>query len=77
MQRNAHELPQHLVLALDHHRQLIEDAHRRRLTKMTRQRAVERPLRWRLRLYVGDLLIRFGQRLRSGAAEGATDIAWG
>lgn len=79
MQMNAHDLPQYLVLALEHHKQLIKDAHRHRQVEAAmRQPVVERPMRWRrLRSYVGDLLIHFGQRLKAGAANRSTDAVWG
>jgi hypothetical protein len=66
------EMPQHLVLALDRHRELIEEARRQRMAHNSR---LERPLRWRrLRSNVGELLIHLGQRLKTDTA---TDTVWG
>jgi hypothetical protein len=71
MLHSSPEMPQHLLLALDHHERLLEEAHRQRLRMAAKTMMPERPRRWRrLRLRLGELLIYMGQRLK-------TDTAWG
>ena len=67
---NIPEMPQHLILALDHHQQLIEDARRQRETAAARRISeADRLPRWRRwRGRVGDLLVNTWQWL---AAKGA------
>ena len=63
-------MPEHMVLAIEHHRALIEEAKRHREAHAARQSGMERPLRWRrLRRSVGELLIYMGQRLKAGTAD--------
>jgi hypothetical protein len=76
------DMPQHLILASEHHKQLIEEARRQREARLARQSMVERPMRGRgLRSHVGDLLINFGQRLKAGgtgeATRTSTESLWG
>jgi hypothetical protein len=77
-------MPEHMVLAIEHHKALIEEAKRHREAHTARQNGLERPLRWRrLRRSVGELLIYMGQRLKSGTADtgatntGASNTVWG
>jgi hypothetical protein len=70
MLRNTPEMPQHLLIALDRHEQLLEEARRYRQAKAARQSVPPRH-RWRwLRLRLGEFLIVMGQRLKA-------DTAWG
>lgn len=68
-------MPEHMVLAIERHKVLIEEAQRHReAQKAKHSNHVERPLRWRrLRRTVGELLIYMGQRLKAGT----TDAVWG
>jgi hypothetical protein len=66
-------MPDHLILALEHHKQLIEDA-RRHQERLIIGEMQGRPVRVRrLRHQVGELLIRTGQWLKADTA----DVAWG
>jgi hypothetical protein len=65
------EMPQHCILALDHHKRLLEEAERQRLCAAAERPVATRPHRLRgLRLRVGDLLISMGQRLKADAVWG-------
>jgi hypothetical protein len=78
MLTNSPEMPQHLILALEHHKALIEDARRHHQANVARMSPLERPMRWRrVRSYAGEWLICFGERLKSGASDRATDTVWG
>jgi hypothetical protein len=71
MLRSSPEMPQHLLLALDHHERLLEEARRWRLQMAAKTLMPQRPRRWRrLRFRLGELLIYMGQRLK-------TDTVWG
>lgn len=79
MLSNIPEMPQHLILALDHHRQLLEDARRQRAYALVRSAREERPLWWRrVRVSVGELLIRMGQRLTTNVptSQAEAKAAW-
>lgn len=66
MLKSSAGMPTHLILAIEHHNQLVEDARRYREALAMRRLSQERPLRWRrLRIYAGDWLINMGQRLKS------------
>lgn len=65
------EMPQYLLLAMDHHQQLVEEAKRRRLLAAIQEEAAFRVRRWRrLRFRVGELLVYMGQRLKADAVWG-------
>ena len=67
---------QHIILAVDRHRRLVEDADRYRTAQAARASQKERPLRWRrLRQHVGELLIMVGQRIKAGVAENVAEPA--
>ena len=82
-------MPEHMVLAIERHKALIEEAQRHREARIAQQNGLERPLRWRrLRRSVGELLIYMGQRLKGGTTDtgvtdtglsntGATNTVWG
>jgi hypothetical protein len=74
MMPNVPEMPQHLILALDRHQRLIEEASRQRQRCTIRRTTLPHahPLRW----HVGEWLIRFGQRLQTGNVE-STKTVWG
>jgi hypothetical protein len=72
MLKSTPDMPQHLIWAIEHHRELVEDAHRARLA--TCRFGGERNVSWRrLRWQVGGWLINMGERLqpeRSGTVWG-------
>lgn len=90
---NIPEMPQHLILAIDRHQRLIEDARRRQLIDVARHQGKvalaisrrEARLGWqqRLRVGIGEWLIRVGQRLATEASVSAArsaarkKTAWG
>lgn len=66
---NHPEMPQHLILAMDRHRHLIEEARRQREHALLRRLGQERLPRWRRWCRrVGELLINTGRRLAPDAA---------
>ncbi len=70
MLHNSPELPQHLILALDHHRWLLEKAQCERKWMAAHASKGERPLRGhRLRVHLGEWLIKMGQRLKAHGPE--------
>ena len=74
MLRNLPEVPQHLLLAFDHHQRLVEEASRQRMVAAAAGSKPKGPLGWqRVRLQLGTLLISLGQRLKMSA----TDAVWG
>ena len=74
MLRNTPEMPQHLLIALDRHEQLLEEAKRHRQAKAARQDAPPRH-RWRwLRWHLGEFLIVMGQRLKADTAWGRSQV---
>ena len=84
MLSNIPEMPQHLILAIERHRQLIDDARRQGEIALAISRRGER-LGWqhRVRVGIGEWLIRVGQRLASEASVSAVrsvsrqKTAWG
>ncbi|MCC6454248.1 MAG: hypothetical protein IT328_04845 [Caldilineaceae bacterium] len=65
------EMPQHCILAFDHHKRLLEEAERQRLYAAVERLAAARPRRLRrLRLRAGNLLISMGRRLKADAVWG-------
>jgi hypothetical protein len=65
------EMPQHLILAMDHHQLLVEEAKRRRLLAEIHGATAYPQQRWRrLRFRVGELLVYMGQRLKADAVWG-------
>ena len=77
MLHTSPEMPQHLILAIDHHQQLLDEARRYRQQVMAYALNGEHPMRWRrLRLRVGGFLIDLGERIRTEAKE-ASDPVWG
>jgi hypothetical protein len=74
MMPNVPEMPQHLILALDRHQQLIDEASRQRQRCMVRRTTVRHAqgVRW----HVGEWLIRCGQRLQTGNVS-STKTVWG
>ena len=74
MLRNLPEVPQHLLLAFDHHQRLVEEASRQRMYAAALGSKPKGPLGWqRVRFQLGTLLISLGQRLKMSA----TDAVWG
>ena len=68
------ETIQFRMMAVEHHKELIDEARRQRLRWAAQQAAGERPLRWRqVRFHVGEWLINVGQRLKPEP----TDAVWG
>lgn len=70
------EMPQHLILAIDRHLQLIDDARRQRIIALAMPSQREH-LSWRrrLRVGIGEWLIRLGQRLATEASASAARSA--
>ena len=76
MLNNQQPYEQHIVLALEHHKQLLEAAERQRMLDWGRDGNSGKPLlRWRN--YLGDLLICMGQRIKHGVADSASKPVWG
>lgn len=71
---NLPEVPQHLLLAFDHHQRLIEEARRQRVYAAAAGSKTSGLLGWqRVRFHLGTMLISLGQRLKMDA----TDAVWG
>jgi hypothetical protein len=69
-------------LAFERHKALIEDARRQRECWLACRMAQERPMRWRgflhrMRNRVGDLLVYWGQRLKTDVTNDETKTVWG
>lgn len=69
MSPHLSDMPQHLVLAFDHHQRLLREAQQQREAQALQRSRRYYPLRWR----IGDLLINIGQRLKMGT----TGAVWG
>jgi hypothetical protein len=79
MLKSRPDMPTHLILAIEHHRQLVEDAQRHRKQLMGRKALhAQAALRQGVRGQVGDWLINLGQRLKDGDGRpDASNAAWG
>ncbi len=63
-------LPDYMLMALDRHKSLLEEARKERERCLVRRMGLEQPLRWRrvlhqMRNRVGDLLVHCGQKLKT------------
>ena len=62
------EMPQHFILAVDRHRQLLDEAQRQRTVALAQPMRVGRRDWWRhLRGRMGTWLIRMGQQIAADA----------
>jgi hypothetical protein len=76
MLKSRPDMPTHLIWAIEHHRQLVEDAQKHRVGLLARKGGQERPPHWQwLRFYAGELLINMGQRLKPDAPNSVTNSA--
>lgn len=71
MTPNIPDMPQHLLLAIDHHRQLVEDAKRYREAALVR--SVVSPKGLGIRYRIGVMLIGFGLWVQGRRS----DTVWG